>query len=110
MNRLEDVYTYEPVPADLEPGAVVWIQGAQGNVWTEYMTSWDKVEYMVMPRMTALAEVLWSPALNRTVGRGRTYEHYRDRLRSHAGWMARQGLHFAPHGWDPTVLPERPSN
>jgi hexosaminidase len=110
MNRLEDVYTYEPVPADLEPGAVVWIQGAQGNVWTEYMTSWDKVEYMVMPRMTALAEVLWSPALNRTVGRGRTYEHFRDRLRSHAGWMARQGLHFAPHGWDPTVLPERPSN
>ena len=110
MNRLEDVYTYEPVPADLEPGAVVWIQGAQGNVWTEYMTSWNKVEYMVMPRMTALAEVLWSPALNRTVGRGRTYEHFRDRLRSHAGWMARQGLHFAPHGWDPTVLPERPSN
>ena len=101
LNRLEDVYNYEPVPADLEPSAVSWIQGAQGNVWTEYMTTWDQVEYMVLPRMTALAEVLWSPALNRSVGRERTFEHYRDRLRGHSKWMREQGLRFAPHGWDP---------
>ena len=101
LNRLEDVYAYDPVPTGLELSAIPWIQGAQGNVWTEYMTTWEQVEYMVLPRMTALAEVLWSPALNRSVGRERTFEHYRDRLREHSLWMKEQGLRFAPHGWDP---------
>jgi hexosaminidase len=30
-------------------------------VWTEYMKNWAKVEYMIFPRMSALAEVLWTP-------------------------------------------------
>ena len=37
-----------------------YILGAQGNVWTEYMTNFAKVEYMIFPRMTAISEVLWT--------------------------------------------------
>jgi hexosaminidase len=36
------------------------VLGAQGNVWTEYMSNPEKVEYMIFPRMSALSEVLWS--------------------------------------------------
>ncbi|NCI46538.1 beta-N-acetylhexosaminidase [Sediminibacterium soli] len=58
---LDKVYSYNPLPAELTPEEQKYIIGAQANVWTEYMASPSKVEYMVFPRMTALSEVLWSP-------------------------------------------------
>ena len=58
---LEKVYGYEPIPAVLNATEAKHVLGAQGNVWTEYMASPEKVEYMVFPRMMALSEVLWSP-------------------------------------------------
>ncbi len=60
-NPLEKVYTYEPVPAVLGIEEGKFVLGAQANVWTEYMTNPDKVEYMIFPRLAALSEVLWSP-------------------------------------------------
>ena len=58
---LEKVYGYEPVPASLNATHARHVLGAQGNVWTEYMRYPSKVEYMIFPRMAALAEVLWTP-------------------------------------------------
>lgn len=54
------VYEYNPIPKELSAEASKYILGAQGNVWTEYIHSPDKVEYMAYPRATALAEVLWT--------------------------------------------------
>ena len=59
---LEKVYAFEPVPAELTPEEGRHILGAQGNLWTEYITAPEEVEYMVYPRALALSEVLWSPA------------------------------------------------
>ena len=59
---LEKVYSYEPIPAALNADQAKHILGAQGNVWTEYMSNPSKVEYMIFPRMSALSEVLWSQA------------------------------------------------
>ena len=58
---LDTVYSYEPIPAHLSGSATDHVLGAQGNVWTEYMNNPSKVEYMVFPRMSALAEAVWSP-------------------------------------------------
>jgi hexosaminidase len=58
---LEKVYGFEPVPDELTPEEAKRVLGAQGNVWTEYMPTQQYVEYMVFPRMLALAEVVWSP-------------------------------------------------
>jgi hexosaminidase len=58
---LEKVYGYEPIPKELSEQEAAYVLGAQGNVWTEYITNPAKLEYMIFPRMTALAEVLWSP-------------------------------------------------
>jgi len=49
------------VPANLTPQEAKHIMGAQGNVWTEYIADQVKVEYMALPRMCALAEVVWTP-------------------------------------------------
>lgn len=57
---LEKVYSYEPVPKGLDINQASRIMGAQGNIWTEYIKTPDKVEYMGVPRMTALSEVVWS--------------------------------------------------
>jgi hexosaminidase len=59
---LDRVYGFEPVPEELSADEARHVLGAQGNVWTEYMKTTDHVEYMVMPRMLALSEVVWSPA------------------------------------------------
>lgn len=58
---VEKVYSYEPIPKELNAEAAKYVLGAQGNVWTEYMRYPSKVEYQIFPRMTALSEVLWSP-------------------------------------------------
>ncbi len=58
---LTKVYSFEPVPAQLSAEEAKYILGAQGNVWTEYMPNSEHVEYMVFPRASALAEVVWSP-------------------------------------------------
>ncbi|MEO8649557.1 MAG: family 20 glycosylhydrolase [Acidobacteriota bacterium] len=57
---LEKVYSFEPVPLELSPDEAKYILGGQANLWTEYIKTPDKVEYMVFPRMLALAEVVWS--------------------------------------------------
>jgi hexosaminidase len=58
---MEKVYSYEPTPAELPAEKARHILGAQGNVWTEYIADEKYLEYMAVPRMSALAEVVWSP-------------------------------------------------
>ena len=65
---LQKVYSYEPIPAELKPEEHKYILGAQGNVWTEYILTPEHVEYMAVPRMLALAEVLWTPKEKRNEG------------------------------------------
>jgi hexosaminidase len=58
--NLQKVYSYDPLPASLSAEEAKFIKGAQANVWTEYMKTASKVEYMIFPRMSALSEVLWT--------------------------------------------------
>lgn len=59
---LHKVYQFHPIPNDLPQENHTFILGAQANVWTEYIKTFDQVEYMIFPRLTALAEVLWGTA------------------------------------------------
>ena len=54
------VYSYEPLPASLTPEEQSYIWGVQCNVWTEYIPTFSQVQYMILPRGAALAEVQWS--------------------------------------------------
>ena len=56
---IEKVYSFEPIPAELAPEERHHILGVQANLWTEYVTSFRHVEYMVLPRMAALSELQW---------------------------------------------------
>ncbi|PID27728.1 MAG: beta-N-acetylhexosaminidase [Candidatus Cloacimonadota bacterium] len=54
------VYSFDPVPQELTQEQRKYILGAQGNVWTEWIPDEKHCEYMILPRMIALAEVLWT--------------------------------------------------
>ena len=59
---LEKVYSYDPVPAELNEQQRHHILGVQGQVWTEYISTPEKAEYMAFPRACAMAEIGWTPA------------------------------------------------
>jgi hexosaminidase len=59
---LKKVYSFEPVPPELAAEEAKLITGAQGCLWTEYVTDSKTAEYMILPRLTALSEVVWSMA------------------------------------------------
>ena len=63
LNKLSNIYGYNPVPDTLiKTGKTHFLLGVQGNVWTEYLRTPEAVEYMVFPRITALAELGWHQA------------------------------------------------
>lgn len=90
-NSLSAVYDYEPIPRELGVAESRHILGAQGNVWTEYMPDFNQVTYMAIPRMPALAEVLWSPP------QSRSYPGFLQRLKVEARWLDRGGYRYARH-------------
>ena len=60
VRTLEDVYRFEPVPAQLTEDEARHVLGTQANVWTEVMEDQGRVDYQTYPRLTAFAEVAWS--------------------------------------------------
>ena len=58
---LEKIYQFEPVPEKLAPEFHAHILGGQANLWAEYIPNVRQVQYMMFPRLGALAEVDWSP-------------------------------------------------
>ena len=58
---LKAVYGFEPVPPELDARQARHVLGAQANLWTEHVRTEPRVEHMAFPRLSALAEVAWSP-------------------------------------------------
>ncbi len=88
-NTLEKVYSFEPVPSDLKKRNQKYILGAQGNLWTEYISTSEHLEYMAYPRAIALAEVNWSQVKNRN------YDDFNLRLKKHFIRFDKIGVNYA---------------
>jgi hexosaminidase len=86
---LEKVYSFEPTPKELTADEKKYILGAQANVWTEYIPTTQQVEYMVLPRMSALAEVLWTPASQKN------WESFKVRMQPQYQRYAALGANYA---------------
>jgi len=88
FSPLERVYAFEPVPPELSPTEAEHVLGGQGNVWTEYMSTTEYVEYMILPRLLALSEVVWSPV------RARDWSSFLGRLPSHLHRLDEMGASY----------------
>lgn len=85
---LEKVYGYDPIPKELQGNEREYVLGAQGNVWTEYISTPEYLEYMLFPRLLALSEVVWSPKA------GNVYGDFRRRLAFQFDRLDKQDVHF----------------
>ena len=95
---LDTVYAFEPVPAALSATEAKHILGAQAQVWTEYIPDAKHVEYMLFPRMAALAEAVWTP-VNR-----RSYSNFVERLGPHLVRLQAMDVNYRP--LDAKTLPQ----
>ena len=88
-STLEKVYHFEPTPAELSAEEKKFILGAQANVWTEYIPTTSHIEYMIMPRMAALAEVLWTPVNKKD------WEIFKNRMQQQYKRYDAMGINYA---------------
>ncbi len=84
---LEKVYSFEPIPPELKPEEAAHVLGAQANLWTEYIKTPEHAEYMLFPRLLALAEVIWSP-------KKKDWADFQKRLVAHYDRLAFKGISF----------------
>lgn len=59
-NTLKDVYDYEPIQKDWKPEYASLLMGVQGSMWTEFCNTPEDVDYLLFPRLAAVAEVAWT--------------------------------------------------
>lgn len=59
-NSLPGVYNFNPMLESLNDAQKALILGIQANLWCEYIPSFERAQYMIMPRMMALSEQAWS--------------------------------------------------
>jgi hexosaminidase len=91
---LEKVYSYEPVPAELTSDEAIYIKGVQANVWSEFIHSAEKVEYMTLPRAAAMAEVAWTPA------RLKNWEGFKDRMEGQYQRYDAMGINYSKSAYN----------
>jgi hexosaminidase len=89
FTTLKRVYSFEPVPPTLTDKEAQHILGAQGNVWTEFISTPSHAEYMSVPRMSALAEVNWTPR------ESRNWQSFRERLEVHKKRLDEMGVKYS---------------
>ena len=85
---LDKVYSYEPIPEGLDINEATKILGAQANVWTEYIKKPEMVEYMSVPRMTALSEIVWSKRKDRDI------DEFRKRLNFFRYFLDKKDINY----------------
>ena len=91
INTLERVYGYNPQPEALNSDEKKYVLGGQAALWTEFISSASHLEYMLLPRLLALAEALWTPLDQKDL---KTF------LQRHIGWhfnaWQQKGISFHP--------------
>ena len=100
LTRLSDVYDFNPregIESDYQSRVV----GGQGNLWTEYITTPEAAERMILPRMSGLAEKLWSDPLSCS------WPDFSDRLVPFESFLKTLGYSVADSHYKPHIVAER---
>lgn len=87
---VEAVYNYVPmagIPADLQQQYM----GVQANFWTEWVEEASVVQYLMFPRLAAVAEAGWTPQ------QLRKYPDFLERLQAEAKYYELRGVDYGKH-------------
>ncbi|MET9595006.1 beta-N-acetylhexosaminidase [Streptomyces sp. NPDC006516] len=86
---LHAVHANQPVPEGWEPEEAARVLGTQAQLWTEYVTTPDRIEYLTYPRLCALADRAWS-------GGHADWAGFVERLRRHTTRLDALGVPYRP--------------
>lgn len=87
---VEAVYNYQPlngVDAELQP----YYMGVQANFWSEWVIEPSTLEYLILPRLAAVAEAGWTPQEKRN------FESFKERIRKDAELYELKGWDYGKH-------------
>lgn len=87
---VEAVYNYQPLK-DVDAALQPYYKGVQANFWTEWVTEPSVLEYLMLPRLTAVAEAGWTPQEKRN------YEDFKERIRKDAELYDLKGWNYGKH-------------
>jgi hexosaminidase len=86
VNTIEQGYNMEAVTPDMDGAAASLVLGGQGNLWSEIIYAGKIAEYMIFPRICAIAETLWSDRKSKDI------EDFYRRLAIHQCRLDKLGL------------------
>lgn len=86
---LDKVYSYNPIPEELNAEQAKYILGVQANLWTEYILDFNHVQYMIFPRLLALSEVGWGTA------DPKNYKEFEGRVINEFKSLDKMGVNYA---------------
>ena len=87
---VEAVYNYQPLK-DVDAALQPYYKGVQANFWTEWVTEPSVLEYLMLPRLAAVAEAGWTPQEKRN------YEDFKERIRKDAELYDLKGWTYGKH-------------
>ncbi len=88
---LQKVYGYEPLAGSADNTTTHYLEGVEGQAWSEYYTNEAQAGYMIFPRALALAELAWTPKPQRN------YDNFLNRLRGEAGLLKHEKINYDAH-------------
>ena len=91
------VYSFNPKPAHYTPAQAARIIGLQANCWSESIQNAPKLEYQVVPRICALAEVAWRPAELRNA------DEFLQRIKAEYPWFKEMNINFRHEDGTPAL-------
>ncbi|MCC8061890.1 MAG: family 20 glycosylhydrolase, partial [Rikenellaceae bacterium] len=96
-NNVKRVYSFDPVPADIAPENARYVLGGQANIWTENIRIPEHVEYMLLPRLAALSETLWSDTTQKD------WRRFERKLERQYDRYAAKGWNYAESAFTPYI-------
>ena len=89
---LHQVYQFIVVPQKIAADKRHHILGGQGNIWTEFIPTFDQLQYMAFPRAIAIADILWNHPEERD------YDAFCARLEKHLACLDTLDINYRPLG------------
>ena len=88
LTTMNEIYSWPVMPEGITDESKSRILGAQCNMWTEYVPTNEHLEYMLYPRLVALAEKVW------TLPGNQNYTGFLQRMNSHYQRLGKAGIHY----------------
>lgn len=87
-NPIQQVYNFDPTQLISNPAQNKLILGLQANLWTETAPTLQRLDYLLFPRLGALAEAAWTKSAQKNT------ESFMQRIKFHLPLYNQAGLYY----------------